>query len=82
MKRSTLTTTEAAHPRRKIRYLSAAEIAHQSGRPIGTIHRWASEDGWRRSVDGQRPVLYRVEDVLPTLMRLFKPTRQSTQLDS
>lgn len=71
MKRRTLTTTEAARPR-KARYLSAAEIAHQSGRPIGTVHRWASEHGWRRSADGQRPVLYRVEDVLPTLIRLIQ----------
>lgn len=69
MKRSTLTTTEG----RKARYLSAAEIAMQSGRPVGTIHRWASEDGWRRSADGQRPVLYAREDVMATLARLAKP---------
>lgn len=66
MTRQTLTTIEAA--RRSVRYLSAAEIAHQSGRPVGTIHRWAHEDGWRRTTTCRRPVMYAVEDVLATLL--------------
>lgn len=50
-----------------IRYLTAREIADLIRRPVGTIYRWASVYGWRRSDDSRRPVLYLAEDVEKTL---------------
>jgi hypothetical protein len=53
-----------------INYYSAAEIAALYGRPIGTVKRLASTDGWRRTTDGRRPVLYNADDVQATMKRI------------
>lgn len=62
-----------------VRYLSAREIAELWHRPIGTVHRLASEDGWKRTTDERRPVLYLAEDVEKTMDRLAeRADRQTT----
>jgi hypothetical protein len=38
--------------------ISAREIALRYARPMGTVHRWASQYDWARTRDGRRPVLY------------------------
>jgi hypothetical protein len=49
------------------RSYTAAEIAHIWRRPLGTVHRLASEHDWRRSTDRRRPVLYNADDVEATM---------------
>lgn len=49
------------------RYYSAAEIHQLYGRPIGTIHAYASRYQWRRTTDGKRPVMYLADDVVATM---------------
>ncbi len=49
------------------RYLTAAETASTWRLPLGTVHRLASTDEWRRSADGRRPVLYLASDVDATM---------------
>lgn len=53
-----------------IAYLTAAEIALLYARPPGTIRRLASNDRWRRTTDGKRPVLYLADDVETTMRRI------------
>lgn len=53
-----------------MRYLTAHEIASIYRRPLGTVHRLASTDRWRRVPDKRRPVLYDSEDVEATFTRL------------
>ena len=43
--------------------ISAREIALRWQRPVGTVHRWASQYQWARTRDGRRPVLYRRSEV-------------------
>lgn len=52
-----------------IRYFTAAEIAHTWRRPVGTVHRLASEHHWRRTNDRRRPALYNADDVEATMER-------------
>lgn len=40
-------------------WCTAADIAHMFRVPIGTVHRWASEDKWPR-ITG-RPTLYDID---------------------
>ncbi|MFI9558856.1 HNH endonuclease signature motif containing protein [Nonomuraea endophytica] len=42
--------------------------------PVGTIYRWASEDGWRRTDPARRPVRYHPDDVDQSFVRR-EPTR-------
>lgn len=49
------------------RYLTADEIAKRWSMPIGSVYRLASEQRWRRTEDGRRPVLYHASDVETTL---------------
>jgi hypothetical protein len=53
-----------------IRYYTAAEIRDIYRRPLGTVHRLASERGWRRANDGRRPALYNADDVEATMDEL------------
>lgn len=55
---------------RQARYLSALEIAIRYQRPVGTVYRLASEQAWRRTEDGRRPVLYDTLDVQRTMSNL------------
>lgn len=55
---------------RQTRYLSALEIAIRYQRPVGTIYRLASQQQWRRTDDGRRPVLYDTLDVQRTMSNL------------
>lgn len=48
-------------------WLTAEEIAAATGRPVGTVYRWAHENGWRRTKT--KPRGYRTEDVFATLDR-------------
>lgn len=57
---------------RQARYISALEIAIRYQRPVGTIYRLASEQQWRRTEDGRRPVLYDTLDVQATMSTLTK----------
>lgn len=43
-------------------YRTTAEISAILTVPVGTLHRWASEDQWRRTPNQRRPVLYVFED--------------------
>jgi hypothetical protein len=51
------------------RYVTAAEAARDWRLPLGTVHRLASTEGWARSADGHRPVLYLAVDVDMTMKR-------------
>lgn len=51
---------------------TARDIGRRYGRPIGTVHRLASERRWRRTEDGQRPTLYHPDDVLATMTALTR----------
>ncbi|HZN76084.1 MAG TPA: hypothetical protein VFC00_31010 [Micromonosporaceae bacterium] len=55
---------------RQTRYLSALEIAIRYQRPVGTVYRLASQQQWRRTDDGRRPVLYDTLDVQRTMSNL------------
>jgi len=60
----------ALHPQGTAgRYVTAAETASTWRLPLGTVHRLASTEGWRRSDDDRRPVLYLAEDVDATMRR-------------
>lgn len=60
----------ALHPQGTAgRYVTAAETASTWRLPLGTVHRLASTEGWRRSADGRRPVLYLAADVDATMTR-------------
>jgi hypothetical protein len=50
-----------------IRYYTAAEVAHIWRRPVGTVHRLASELEWRRNEDRRRPKIYNGDDVEATM---------------
>jgi uncharacterized protein YjcR len=41
---------------------TAEDLARTYGVAVGTIYRWASEDGWRRSDPRRRPVTYNRDD--------------------
>lgn len=41
---------------------TASDLAHLYDIPVGTIYRWASLDGWRRSDPKRRPVTYNRDD--------------------
>lgn len=56
------------------RYLTAEEIARIWHRSIGSVYRWASVDCWQRTLDGRRPVMYRVRDVEETFGRIDAPS--------
>lgn len=49
---------------------SAKEISFTTGRPIGTIHRWAHEFAWTRTGKEHRPVLYAKTEVTATLAKV------------
>lgn len=51
-------------------WVSARDIARRYKRPLGTIQRLSLAEGWGRTEDGQRPVLYKPEDVEKTMKRL------------
>lgn len=60
----------ALHPQGTAgRYVTAAETASTWRLPLGTVHRLASTEGWRRTDDDRRPVLYLAEDVDATMRR-------------
>jgi len=46
-----------------IRYYTAAEVAHIWRRPLGTVHRLASEHHWKRLPGRARPTCYDGDDV-------------------
>ncbi|WP_157640907.1 hypothetical protein [Longispora albida] len=46
----------------RVAALTAADISALTGRPLGTVHRLASEQRWRRYREG-RVVFYALEDV-------------------
>jgi hypothetical protein len=54
-----------------IRYYTAAEVAHIWRRPVGTVHRLASERNWRRVAGRERPALYNADDVEETMNNLM-----------
>lgn len=51
------------------RYLTITEIATAWRVPVGTVRWLAHRDGWARSADGRRPVLYLIADVEKTMER-------------
>jgi len=51
------------------RYITAHEAARDWRLPLGTVHRLAHTEAWRRSDDGRRPVLYLAADVDATMKR-------------
>jgi hypothetical protein len=50
-----------------IRYYTAAEVAHIWRRPVGTVHRLASEQQWKRLPGRARPTCYDGDDVEKTM---------------
>lgn len=50
-------------------WMTAAQLSRLLKAPLGTIHRWASEDRWRRLEDNRRPAYYRVEDATASATR-------------
>lgn len=51
------------------RYMTAVEISEHYHLAMGTVWRLASTDGWRRSDDHRRPVLYLIDDITTTMDR-------------
>lgn len=54
-----------------LRWMTVSEIVTLYRRPVGTIHRLASTDRWRRC-DNRRPALYLADDVDATFSRLAR----------
>ncbi|MFC8619743.1 hypothetical protein ACFT9M_25500 [Micromonospora purpureochromogenes] len=52
-----------------LKWLTVAEIQTLYNRPVGTIHRLASQHGWTKA-DNRRPALYLADDVAHTFDRL------------
>lgn len=57
-----MTTSAAMGRRLDSAAATAADLALTYKVPIGTIYRWASLDGWRRSNPKHRPVTYNRDD--------------------
>jgi hypothetical protein len=51
---------------------TAKDVARREHVALGTVHRWASENRWRKTEDGRRPVLYHPDDVHAWTSRLAK----------
>jgi hypothetical protein len=54
--------TEQDEPHRPGDYVTARDLARLLRVPLGTIYRWASEDGWRRT--RYRPIRYHMDDAV------------------
>lgn len=52
--------------------ISAKAIALRWKRPIGTVHRWASQYSWPKSSGDERPVLYLTEVVEKTIAGILE----------
>ena len=52
--------------------ISAKAIAIRWNRPVGTVHRWASQYGWPRSDGSRRPVLYLATAVEATVAGILE----------
>lgn len=50
-----------------MKYLTVAEIAMLYQLKPATVRWYAHRDGWQRSSDSRKPVLYRAEDVEKTM---------------
>lgn len=49
-------------------WMTAQDVARRYSKPLGTVRRWATS--WRKTEDGERPVLYHPEDIQATVTHM------------